>query len=419
MVKLNAEDRVTIQQLAAHGHGGREIARLLGVCESTVRYHLTRLGAGAVDGRSQQAHKATSLSDAIAAYLEASPGGPVNLTALHEWLIEEHGYTGSVRSVQRYYRAEFPRPRRRARRRVETPPGAQAQVDWAEWPRVRIAGRTLYAYEFHMRLSHCRMGAHVWSPRKDQLAWHHVHNESFRKLKGVPATVRPDNDRAAVSRGAGAWGEINESYRKYARAVQFHIDPCPPRSPRFKGKVERGIRTERGWREIVLRDWESWDELQEWTDRRSLQEAERRICPATGTPVIEAWQAEQRFLAPVPLLPEPFDLVVMRSVAEDCTVAFEGRRYSVPFELLGQRVEVRGCARVVQIYAQGTIVSQHPRQGRERIVIDPRHYEGEATAQVLPPVPLGRMGRRLAEIAAMPPQTRPLDLYAALAEVAR
>jgi len=140
---------------------------------------------------------------------------------------------------------------------------------------------------------------------------------------------------------------------------------------------------------------------------------------ATGTPVIEAWQAEQRFLAPVPLLPEPFDLVVMRSVAEDCTVAFEGRRYSVPFELLGQRVEVRGCARVVQIYAQGTIVSQHPRQGRERIVIDPRHYEGEATAQVLPPVPLGRMGRRLAEIAAMPPQTRPLDLYAALAEVAR
>jgi hypothetical protein len=29
------------------------------------------------------------------------------------------------------------------------------------------------------------------------------------------------------------------------------------------------------------------------------------------------------------------------------------------------------------------------------------------------------MGRRLAEIAAMEPQQRPLDLYAALAEVAR
>ena len=52
-------------------------------------------------------------------------------------------------------------------------------------------------------------------------------------------------------------------------------------------------------------------------------------------------------------------------------------------------------------------------------MIDPRHYEGEATSDVLPPLPLGRMGRRLQEIAEMTPQTRPLDLYAALAEVAR
>jgi hypothetical protein len=53
------------------------------------------------------------------------------------------------------------------------------------------------------------------------------------------------------------------------------------------------------------------------------------------------------------------------------------------------------------------------------VVIDPRHYEGEATGTVLPPTPLGKMGRRLQQIAAMTPQQRPLDLYAALAEVAR
>jgi hypothetical protein len=38
---------------------------------------------------------------------------------------------------------------------------------------------------------------------------------------------------------------------------------------------------------------------------------------------------------------------------------------------------------------------------------------------VLPPVPLGKMGRRLQELWAMPVERRPLDLYAALAEVAR
>jgi hypothetical protein len=45
----------------------------------------------------------------------------------------------------------------------------------------------------------------------------------------------------------------------------------------------------------------------------------------------------------------------------------------------------------VQVYAGGRIVAEHPRQCRERIVIDPHHYEGESTTAVLAPVPLGRM----------------------------
>jgi hypothetical protein len=118
-------------------------------------------------------------------------------------------------------------------------------------------------------------------------------------------------------------------------------------------------------------------------------------------------------------LPKPFDIAVTRVVADDCTIGFEGRRYSVPFAHLSRRVEVRGCAQSVQVYAGGEILAEHPRRGRERIVIDPRHYEGEATEDVLPPLPLGRMGRRLSEIASMEPQRRPLDLYASLAEVAR
>ena len=44
---------------------------------------------------------------------------------------------------------------------------------------------------------------------------------------------------------------------------------------------------------------------------------------------------------------------------------------------------------------------------------------GEATDRVTPPRPLGRMGARLQEIYELPVERRPLDLYAALAEVAR
>lgn len=410
---------MTIKHLAATGQSRREIARMLGVCEGTVRYHLRRQAAEAGDGRAGQPFLAAGWAEAIDHYIAAGGQGPVNLSALFDWLVAEHGYPGSLRSVQRYYRQHFPAHKQRARRRIETPPGAQAQADWAEWPRLAIGRRTVHAYQFHLRLSHSRFGVCVWSSRKDQLAWHRAHNEAFRRVQGIPATLRVDNERTAISRGAGAWGEHNPSYRRYAHALRFRIDACPPRQPQAKGKVERGIRTQRGWRELTGRHWDSWEQLQAWTDAHLLAEAQRRICPATGTRVIEAWQAELPFLRPVPLLPEPFDCVATRTVAHDCTVAFEGRHYSLPFAHLGQRVEVRGCAQVVQILAAGSVVAQHPRHGRERLVIDPAHYDGESTERVQAPQPLGRMGRRLQEIAQMAPEQRPLDLYAALAEVAR
>ncbi len=101
----------------------------------------------------------------IAHYLESDESGPVNVAPLHDWLVAEHGYPGSLRSLQRYYAKHYPRPRHRARRRVETPPGAQAQADWAEWPKLQISGRTVYGYQFHLLLSHSRFPAMVWSPR--------------------------------------------------------------------------------------------------------------------------------------------------------------------------------------------------------------------------------------------------------------
>jgi hypothetical protein len=64
-------------------------------------------------------------------------------------------------------------------------------------------------------------------------------------------------------------------------------------------------------------------------------------------------------------------------------------------------------------------VAEHPRRTRERILLDPRHDEGPSTERVEAPVPLGRMGRKLQEIWMMIPERRPIDLYAALAEVAR
>lgn len=80
---------------------------------------------------------------------------------------------------------------------------------------------------------------------------------------------------------------------------------------------------------------------------------------------------------------------------------------------------MRGCASTVQVWTGGQIVASHARHTRSRILLDPAHYEGPSTERIQAPVPLGRMGRRLQEISAIVPERRPIDLYAALAGVAR
>jgi transposase len=420
--RLRKEEVMTIEVLAERGVPRRAIARTLGVAESSVRYRLSRAASGAVDGRSRQTSAAAPWSEAIAVWMaeRESAGQGRNLAALHAWLAAEHGFTPSLRSLQRYVDRHYPPPKLRARRRVETPPGAQGQVDWSTWPQVPLRSGPEPLFALHLVLSWSRQEAIVWSPRKDLLAWLHGHNEAFRRLGGVPGVLRIDNERTAIASGAGPWSEVHPAYAAYARTLRFHVDAARPYAPRDKGKVERRIGDGRLWllppARLGLADV---DALQAWTDEQLEARARKRRCPATGTSVAEAFEEERRHLGALPALPEPFDLVAQRRVGIDATVRFEGRTYSVPFAFVGRELEVRGGAQHVECWADGRCVAVHPRHTRERILIDPSHYEGPSTERVAAPVPLGRMGRRLQELWALVPERRSIDFYAALAEAAR
>lgn len=419
--RLRREEVMTIEVLHERGLSNRAIARQLGVHEHAVRYRLARQAGGASDGRAGKPFAAAPWAEAIAIWMTATAtGAGMNGRALYEWLVAEHGYAGSYKAVQRFVRAHYPRPRCRVRRRVETPPGAQAQADWGEFPGVMVGDVVVTLHAFHLVLSHSRMEAVVWALRQDELAWLAVHNGALTRLRGVPAVIRVDNTKTAVVQGAGPWGVVNPRYAVYARTLRFHVDATRPRAPEEKGKVERRILAHKAGFDPRHRPWRDVAELQAATDTAVHASAARRVCPATGESVWASFLAEQATLQPLPVcLPEPFDLVAQRRVGRDATVSFEGRTYSVPFRFAEQLVEVRGCVTTVQMWANGTLVAAHPRHTRHRLLLDPTHYDGPSTDRVLAPTPLGRMGRKLQELWALAPQRRPIDLYAALAEVAR
>jgi len=417
--RLRREEIVTIEVLDSKQVAARAIARQLGVCEGTVRYHLKRKGAA--DGRCAKPFAAQEFAPVIEAWFSTPSDRPVNVRALYDSLVADHGYRDSYKSVLRYVRHRFGAPPIRTYRRVETPPGAQAQSDWGIFPRVDLGAGPERLSAFVMTLSYSRMPAIVWSTREDQLSWLECHNRAFERLGGVPAVNRIDNPKTAMSAGAGAWGTIHPVYAAYARSMGFHVDACAPRSPEAKGKVESKVRLSRRLVDVARERFEGIEGLQARSDESVRKWSERAVCPATGESVAATWEKERELLRPLPVvLPQPFDLSVLRVVGRDALVSFESHQYSVPFEFSGLTVEVRGCAGKVQILsAEGRLLREYPRGTAKRLWIDPSCYEGQSTDRVLAPPPLGVMGSRLAEIIAMPVEQRPLDLYAALAEVAR
>ena len=173
--QLTPEAIVTLRVLKERGQSNRQIARTLQVSEAAIRYHLRRQGQP--DGRHNKPCKAQGVAEAIDLWLrlqggqdpEAPPARPANVRGLHEWLRAEHGYQGSYKSVLRFVRHHYSRPTLRPFRRVETPPGAQAQVDWGTFTELDVGRGPEPLHALVMVLSHSRKEVLVWSERMDQL----------------------------------------------------------------------------------------------------------------------------------------------------------------------------------------------------------------------------------------------------------
>ncbi len=422
MAKLSEREVVAMDVMQERGRSMRGIARELGVDESTVRYRLGRLRSGVQDGRRQQAEACAAWDEVIGAWIadqSRRQGRPDPVCDLYDHLVADHGFPASYKAVLRYVRRRMGRPPIRPIRRVETAPGAQAQVDWFERLPVRVVsmGERDHLDALVVALSHSRMPAVIWAPSRSLLWWLACHNQAFTWLGGIPWTVRVDNVKTAVKRGAGPWASLNDGYAAYAAQLGFTVDPARPYKGSDKGKVERRGRDVRAAL-APLSDvcFLSLEDLQAATDRHIEARAKRLTCPVTGTSVYEAWQAEREHLMPLPAtLPEPFDVLVHRKVSDDCLVAFEGRSYQVPFAFVRQTVQVRGCAGIVEIHAtDGAHLASYPRGTACRLLLDQRHTQGLDSEMVLAPTPLGRIGRAITLERSWEVGRRGIDAYCEL-----
>lgn len=292
--------------------------------------------------------------------------------------LRAQGYGGSYDTVKL-----FVRPLRatrlaaeRALIRFETPPGQQSQIDWGQ-ARVRFRHEACALHVFVLTLGFSRRSYYQPCLSETLPDFLEAHERAFDYFGGHTVEHLYDRPRT-VCQGTTAGRIIwNPTFRAFADYWGFEPRLCQPYRAQTKGKVESGVKY---FRRNFLpgRAFVDFDDLRAQLGEWMTTIADVRIHGTTHERPIDRFPAERTALVATQGQPSfRLDARWPRIVAEDYLVSFATNRYSVPFTLIGQTVEVRRQAGRLQIFHRGTLVAEHPElTGKYQLVILPEHGPG-------------------------------------------
>jgi transposase len=388
---------VMILDLHRQGLSVSAIARQLGRDRKTVRKYIQRgLELPAYGPRQPRPTMVTPFAPYLRERIAAFP----ELTGsrlLRE--IKELGYAGGYTAVKDFLRTIRPRALQAFEHRFETPPGKQAQVDFAYFRTVFTdqPGAERVVWLFSMVLGHSRMMWGRFVAHQDLQTVLRCHIAAFEALGGAPAEILYDRMKTAVLGEADDQGiAYNRKLLDLAAHYRFLPKACPPYRAKTKGKVERPFRYVR--EDFFLGgSFRNLDDLnaqfRHWLDTV----ANPRRHATTGRIVLKHFGEEQPYLKALPSTPFNVVLTLDRRVTREGMVSVGGNLYSVPDCTRRRVVEVHALANEIRILEDDKLIAVHPvleGRGQRRIARAHRTAPPPANSTTLredpaPPAPAG------------------------------
>jgi transposase len=298
--------------------------------------------------------------------------GVVPASVIHQRLVDESGLEASVASFRRYLRAHFPEQVRGGEVVLWRPPvdpGDEAQVDYGylgTWDDPR-AGRRRRVWAFSMVLSYSRELFIQPVLVMDQRAWVEAHVAALSFYGGCVRRVVLDNLRAGVIKPDIYDPKLNRAYGEMAAHYRVVLDPCRVGRPKDKPRIE-AVQAYIKASFFAGRDWPSWEGIVAGAHRWCVEVAGKRTprILAGRTPHEVFVTEEAGALLPLPDV--PFELATWSHprVAPDAHAKVGRSLYSVPYRLIGQRLDARATAEAVQLFYRGELVKTHAFQAKGR-----------------------------------------------------
>lgn len=197
----------------------------------------------------------------------------------------------------------------------------------------------------------------------DMESWITAHIHMYQYFGGSTRMLIPDNLRTAVDHSDWYTPKMNKTYHEMAEHYDTAVIPARVRAPKDKPSAEGTVGVISTWITAAIRNEKffSLAELNREIHRRLESFNHAPFPKKEGSRYSVFLSDEKPFLTPLP--PAPYELSQWKqaTVQFNYHISVDKMQYSVPYEYIRQKVDVRLTRSVVEVFYHNQRICSHKR----------------------------------------------------------
>ena len=253
----------------------------------------------------------------------------------------------------------------KATMRIPRKAGEQVEVDWAGKTgalKDAATGETVPVYIFVAAMSYSQYCYAEAFLRMDLEAWITAHIHLFEFLGGVPKTVVPDNLKTGVTKPFRVEPQIQKNYQELAEHYNTFIMPARIKKARDKATAEGAVGKFANTLLGKVRN-QTFFTLEEFNEElfKHLESYNSHPFQKKMGSRATLFAEEIDLLSPLPKM--RYELATWKTVTVQPSyhVAVHSMYYSVPFQYISKKLQVKVTSKLVEIYDGDKRVCSHLR----------------------------------------------------------
>lgn len=244
-------------------------------------------------------------------------------------------------------------------------PGEIMQVDWAGDTASIIdtdTGNTIPAYVFVATLPYSGYSYVEAFLSMNQECWITAHVNAYKFFGGVTRIIQCDNLKTGVDKHSKNEVVLNKTYQELAEHYGTAIIPARVRAPKDKAMVEGTVGVISTFILAALRNrqffslWELNEAIRERLNLFNSKPFQKKEGSRSTV-----FDEENYYLLPLPSSHYEMSTWKIATVSPNYHISVEKMNYSVPYEYIKQKVDIRLTTGTIEVFFEGNRICSHVR----------------------------------------------------------